>query len=107
MVLWLTQAAFSEDPGSVPSVHIVTHKHLKCLVPEDLTPGLGDAHDMYLKVSDRAGEMAQWSRALAALPEIQVQFLAPIQQYTPSCNSSSRGSNTLTQIYTQAKHNCT
>lgn len=53
MVLWLTQAVYSEDPGSVPSVHIVTHKHLKCLVPEDLTPGLGDAHDMYLNVSDQ------------------------------------------------------
>lgn len=49
MVLWLTQAAFSKDPDSV---HIVAHKHLQLLVPEALTPGLGDAHDMYLKVSD-------------------------------------------------------
>jgi len=59
-----------------------------------------------LKHKRGAGEMAQWLRALTALPEDpdSIQFLAPIWQLTTVCNSSYEGSDTLTQTYMQAKH---
>jgi hypothetical protein len=46
-----------------------------------------------------AGEMAQWLRALATLPEDQVQISAPTWQFITVSKSSSSGSDSLTQIY--------
>jgi hypothetical protein len=44
--------------------------------------------------------MAQWLRALAALPEDpQVQVPAPTRQLTTVCNSSSRKSDTLVVMH--------
>jgi hypothetical protein len=52
--------------------------------------------------------MAQWLRALTALPEDPgFNSQHPHWQLTTICNSSSRGSDTLTQTYMQAKHPCT
>jgi len=48
--------------------------------------------------------MAQQLRVLAALPETRVQFPAPTWLVY---NSSSRGSDTFTQVHIQAKHQCT
>ena len=48
-----------------------------------------------LKENLGAGEMAQWIRALAALPECQVQFPAPTCGLKTICNSSPRGSGAL------------
>lgn len=52
-----------------------------------------------------AGEMAEWFKALAALPEDWVQFPAHMWQFTTVCNSCSKGSDTLIQTYMQTKHN--
>ena len=42
------------------------------------------------EVNTGAGEMAQPFRALAALPEVRVQFLALVGRLTTLCNSSSK-----------------
>jgi hypothetical protein len=47
-----------------------------------------------------AGEMAHWLRACGLLfQRTQVQFPAPTWQITTVCSSSSRGSDTLTDIH--------
>ena len=51
-------------------------------------------------------EMAQWLRALAGLPKDPGSILST-HMAAYNCNSSSRGSYTLTQIYIQAKHQYT
>jgi hypothetical protein len=48
------------------------------------------------KVSNKAGEMAQQLRALAAPPENLGSIPNPTWQLTSVCNSSSRGLNTIT-----------
>lgn len=56
-----------------------------------------------------AGEMAQWVKALAALPKDPGSILEPTWQLTTACNSSSRGYDTLTHTYMphmQTKHPC-
>ena len=54
---------------------------------------------MFSKRIFKAGETAQWLRALAALwllfQKTRVQFLAPTRQTTTFCHSSFRGSHTL------------
>jgi hypothetical protein len=50
--------------------------------------------------------MAQRLRALTVLPEDQVQFPATTWWLTTVCNSSSRGSDALTQTHMQAKRHC-
>jgi hypothetical protein len=46
----------------------------------------------------RAGEMAQWLGALAALPKGWIQFQAHTRQLTTVCNFSSKGPDTLTAM---------
>ena len=54
--------------------------------------------------------MAQQLGVLAALledPDSWIRFPAPTWQLTTVCDSSSRGSDTLTQTCMLAKHQCT
>ena len=53
--------------------------------------------------------MAQWLGALAALPEDlgSIAGSIPTWQLTTVCHTSFKGSETLTQTYTEAKYQCT
>jgi hypothetical protein len=51
----------------------------------------------------KAGEMAPWLRALAALPEDSDSIPSKHRAAHNCYNSCFRGSNTLTQIYMQSK----
>lgn len=57
----------------------------------------------------RAGEMVQQLQALAILPEDLGSLLSTdmVQWLTTLCNSSSRGSDPLTETYMQADDQCT
>ena len=52
-----------------------------------------------------AGEMSQWLTALAALPK-DLDPIPSTHTAADNCNSSSSRSDTLTQTYVQAKHQC-
>jgi hypothetical protein len=54
-----------------------------------------------------AGEMAQWLRALSALPGDLGLIPSTHRELTTVCHSSSRGPDTLIQTCMQAKQLCT
>ena len=56
-----------------------------------------------MNVHDGAGEMAQWLRALAALPEFRVQVPATTWWLTTICNGDLMPSSGM-QVYMQTEH---
>jgi outer membrane biosynthesis protein TonB len=58
------------------------------------------------KTKQKAGEMTQQLKELL-FQRTWIQFPAPTWQLTTVCNSSSRGSGTLTQTHMPAKHQST
>jgi hypothetical protein len=89
----------AEDLGSVPSTHRVAHSGLLLQFQSSDSffqlPQVSHARNepigkhSYTKINKNvlgAGEMAQWIRALFALPEVMSQFPATTWRLTTICN---------------------